>query len=161
MKIVQIDGIRGLITAGFIGVCLFAGFVGFPGIVAMHLWNKYLVNLYMFPTLNLLQGILLWGICAISYCIITKNKFAVSFKNTPELSDEELNSIIKNAKINSHMQMMNKIIAKSDKFSMSEQKKGTIGENEKFVSSPLPQSTQTSSQTEAKETEKDNISNIK
>jgi hypothetical protein len=135
MKIIQIDGIRGLITAAFIGVCLFAGFVAFPGLVAMHLWNKYLVNLYMFPVLNLFQGVLLWGMCAISYCIITKNKFAVSFKNTPELSEDELNSIIKNAKINSHMQMMNKIVSQSDKFTKKAENKQK--ESEAFVSSPI------------------------
>ena len=68
MKIIQIDGIKGLITAAFMGVCLFAGFVLFPGQVAMTLWNKYLVSSFMFPTLDLLQGVLLWGIVAISYC---------------------------------------------------------------------------------------------
>ena len=44
MKVVKIDGFKGIFAAVFIGVCLFAGFVIFPGMVAMHLWNKYLVN---------------------------------------------------------------------------------------------------------------------
>lgn len=35
MKVIQINGIKGLITAVFIGVCLFAGFVLFPGYTAM------------------------------------------------------------------------------------------------------------------------------
>jgi hypothetical protein len=149
MKIIQIDGIRGLITAAFIGVCLFAGFVAFPGAVAMFLWNKYLVNLYMFPVINLFQGILLWGMCAISYCIITKNKFAVSFKNTPELSEDELNSIIKSAKIKSHMQMMNKIISQSDKF--TKKVENNTKENETFVSSPISTNETSSEQTSNKE----------
>jgi hypothetical protein len=136
MKIIQIDGIRGLLTAAFVGVCLFAGFVMFPGLVAMSLWNKYLVNLYMFPVISLFQGILLWGILAISYCIITKNKFALSFKNTPELSDEELSSIIKSAKINAHTKMINKIISQSDKFINKEEEKNSI-EKDSFVSSPI------------------------
>ena len=67
MKVVQINGIKGLITALFIGVCLFAGFVIFPGYVAMTLWNKYLVANLMFPALNLIQGVLLWGIAAITF----------------------------------------------------------------------------------------------
>ena len=62
MKIIQIDGFKGLITAAFIGICLFAGFVVFPGMVSMHLWNKYLVNLFMFPVLDVFQGVLLWGL---------------------------------------------------------------------------------------------------
>jgi hypothetical protein len=123
MKIIQIDGIRGLITAGFVGVCLFAGFVAFPGFVAMHYWNKYLVNLYMFPELSLFQGILVWGIIATSYAIVTKRDFALSFKNSPDLSEEEINSIIKSAKINSQMRMMNKIISKADIVDLAKNKK--------------------------------------
>ncbi len=76
MKIIQIDGFKGLITAAFIGICLFAGFVVFPGMVSMHLWNKYLVNLFMFPVLDVFQGVLLWGIIAITYCILSKKRFS-------------------------------------------------------------------------------------
>ena len=114
MKIVQIEGIKGIITAVFVCACAFAGFVISPGYAAMYLWNKYLAQPYMFPTLSLFQGVLLWGIIVISYFIVTKNGFALSFKNTPEMSDEELNSIIKSAKINAQMRMMNRIISKSD-----------------------------------------------
>ena len=115
MKILQIDGIKGLVTAVFMGICLFAGFVLFPGMVAMHFWNRYLVNLYMFPQLSLFQGVLLWGIVVVSYCILSKSGLAVSFKSTPELSEEELESIIKSAKISSNMRIMNKIMSKADK----------------------------------------------
>lgn len=72
MKIVKIDGFRGIITALFIGACLFAGFVLFPGYVSMYLWNKYFVGLLSFPVINHIQGVLLWGILAVSYCILSK-----------------------------------------------------------------------------------------
>ena len=49
MKVIKIDGIKGLFTAVFMGMCLFAGFVISPGYAAMYLWNKYLVTGYMFP----------------------------------------------------------------------------------------------------------------
>lgn len=116
MKIIKIDGFKGLVTALFIVACLFAGFVIFPGIVMMYLWNKYLVNLAQFPILDVFQGVLLWGIIAISYIIITKGKCAVSFKQAPELSDPEMNMIIKNAKIYSQMKKINNNMSKSDKF---------------------------------------------
>lgn len=119
MKIIQIDGFRGLITAAFMGVCLFAGFVMFPGLVAMHYWNKYLVTLYMFPHLSLLQGVLLWGIVAISYFIVSKKGLAVSFKDTPELSEKEIDMIMKNAKIHSQISKVNQMIQKSDCFEKS------------------------------------------
>jgi hypothetical protein len=158
MKIIQIEGIRGLITAAFVGVCLFAGFVMFPGLVAMSLWNKYLVNLYMFPEISLFQGVLLWGILTISYCIVTKNKFALSFRNTPELSDEELSSIIKSAKINAHTQMMNKIISQSDKFISKEEEKKSI-EKDSFVSSPISSSEKVQKQ-DSSSSENEKISKI-
>lgn len=160
MKIIQIDGIRGLVTALFIGVCLFAGFVVFPGLVAMHYWNKYLVNLFMFPVLNLFQGVLLWAIVAISYFILSKKGLAVSFKNTPELSDEELDMILKKSKVSSQMKMMNKIISKSDKFDFSNKKdikKSSDKTDVPFVSSSFSVKKQDS----VEKTDDDKVSNIK
>ena len=156
MKVIQIDGIKGLITTLFIGVCLFAGFVIFPGQVAMSLWNKYLVTLYMFPTLNLFQGVLLWAIVALTYCVTFKQGFSVSLKSTPELSQEEIDSIVKSAKINSQMRFMNNSVSRSDRFEFS--KKPTIiksVKNEKdsaFVSTPISSEDNTKNVEENKET---------
>lgn len=116
MKVIRIDGISGIITAIFVGACLFAGFIISPGYVAMTLWNKYLVSSYMFPKLSLFQGVLLWGIIAITYYILIKGRLPISFQSSRELRDEEIDSIIKSAKINSQMNVMNKIISKSDRF---------------------------------------------
>ena len=116
MKIIKIDGFSGLFTAAFMGCCLFAGFVVFPGYVAMHYWNKYLVTLLAFPQLNLFQGVLLWGIIFSVYYIISKGNLPVSFQTPNDLSDAELNMIIKNAKIHSKMHKKSSIVSKSDKF---------------------------------------------
>ena len=145
MKIVQIDGFKGLVSAVFIGLCLFAGFVISPGYVAMSLWNKYLVTSYMFPSLNLLQGVLLWAIVVILYCILTKGSFAVSFKSTPEISDEELDSIIKSAKISSQIRMLNNKFSQKDKF-------------EKIINNPYSEDTGKPDETSS---EDDKISNVK
>lgn len=159
MKIIQIDGFRGLITALFIGVCLFAGFVIFPGFVAMHYWNKYLVSLYLFPSLNLFQGVLLWAIVVISYMILSKKSLAVSFKNTPELSEEELDMIMKKARVNSHMHMMNKIISKSDKFNFN---KKDIDISSKDKNKSYVQSSFSINKPDSVEkTDDDKISNVK
>ena len=116
MKIIKIDGFKGLLTAAFIIAGLFAGFVISPGIVMMYLWNKYLVTLASFPIINEFQGVLLWGIIALSYIILSKGKYAVSFKQAPMISDPEMNMIIKNAKIYSKMKKLNNEISKSDRF---------------------------------------------
>lgn len=160
MKIIQIDGFRGLITAAFMGVCLFAGFVIFPGFVAMHYWNKYLVALYMFPELNLLQGVLLWGIVAITYCILSKKGLAVSFKEAPELSDRELDMIMKKAKIQSQINKVNKLIQKSDCFEKSKNSVLTSASTDKdlsHISSPLVEKNKNSIERKEDET----VSNLK
>lgn len=116
MKVIRIDGIKGLFTAVFMAACLFAGFVISPGYAAMYLWNKYLVADYMFPQLSLFQGVLLWAMIFLTYCILTKGRFAVSFQSSNDMRDEELESIIKSAKINSQLRMMNKQLSQKDKF---------------------------------------------
>lgn len=137
MKIVQINGFRGIIMAGFIVTCLFAGFVVFPGYVGMCLWNRYLVNLLSFPVLNLFQGTLLWGIVAVSYYIITKGRMPVSFDTPEGLSDAELSMIMKKAKISSEMRKINQIIKNSDKF---EKENIQNTENNTLMTSPMSNS---------------------
>ena len=161
MKIIQIDGIKGLITAAFIGVCLFAGFVLFPGQVAMTLWYKYLVSSFMFPALDLMQGVLLWGIVAISYCIVSKKGLAVSFKNTPEISDEELDAIIKSAKISSQFKMMNKKMAKFDKFEMSNKDTNINSVKEEKENSYMSSPISVNETKNDESTEEDSVSNVK
>lgn len=104
MKIIKIDGIRGIITAIFVVCCLFAGFVIAPGVLVMHLWNKYLVNLLSFPQLNLFQGVIFWGILFHCYYLIIGGKIPISFQSTKELSDAEINMIMKQVDMEMKMQ---------------------------------------------------------
>ena len=59
-RIIQINGFRGLLTALFIITCLAAGFIAFPGFVAMNIWNYFAGS--NVPQINLYQEILLWAI---------------------------------------------------------------------------------------------------
>lgn len=154
MKIIKIDGFKGLFTAAFIVCCLFAGFVISPGYVAMHLWNKYLVNLFMFPQLNLFQGVLLWGIVFLSYYIVVKGVIPVSFESPKELSDAELNMIMKNARAFSQMQKRSSIVQKSDKFEKTIQ-------NNPFNSSNSDNLSNISTQTTKSDEDENKISNLK
>ncbi len=112
MKIVQINGFRGVITAVFMCMCIFAGFVVFPGQVAMFLWNKYLASAYMLPVLNVFQGVLIWGMIAVTYAILAKKDFAVSFKETKNLSDAEFDMLMRNAQ-KSKFRALNNIMRRS------------------------------------------------
>ena len=72
--VIQIKGVRGIILAGFIVCCLIAGFIAFPGLVLMYLWNYMTTYLQTIPAIGLFQGILLWGIILASYFLFRKEK---------------------------------------------------------------------------------------
>ena len=98
LNIIQIKGIKGLILAGFIVSCLFAGFVIFPGWVSMHAWNFITTQFTNLPTIGLLQGILLWGIIAASYFVFRREKVIVCVKNPKGLNEEELKAVFADIK---------------------------------------------------------------
>lgn len=97
LNIIKINGLRGLFIAGMVVCCLIAGFIIFPGYIAMHLWNIAASN-FSFPTIGLLQGALLWGIIIVSYFTFKKNKFLVCIKTPQGLSEEELKEVFANMK---------------------------------------------------------------
>ena len=110
-KIIQINGFRGLLTALFIITCLAAGFIAFPGFVAMNIWNYFASS--NVPQINLYQGILLWAIIFLTYFIATKQRVAVSFATPKELNEEELKTLMERVKMQSQARMINKMILKN------------------------------------------------
>ncbi len=110
-RIIQINGFRGLLTALFIITCLAAGFIAFPGFVAMNIWNYFAGS--NVPQINLYQGILLWAIIFLTYFIATKQRVAVSFASPRELNEEELKTLMERVKMQSQARMINKMILKN------------------------------------------------
>ena len=98
LNVIQIKGTRGLILAGFVVCCLAAGFIVFPGWVSMLIWNLVSANTSAIPTIGLIQGILLWGILAVSYFIFRKEKVVVCMKTPQALSEEELKTVFADIK---------------------------------------------------------------
>ncbi len=112
-RVIQISGLRGILMAIFIGGCLAAGFVGFPAICAMKLWN-YVANFAPLPLINFYQGLMLWAIVAISGFIINdKKKFIVEFQAPQQLSEKEMQKLMERVKIQSQAQILNSMIMKS------------------------------------------------
>ena len=109
-KIIQINGLRGIVMAMFIITCLIAGFVIFPGFVAMHTWNLFATFI---PKLNIYQGVLLWAIIAFILFVINKQTFSVSFASPKELNDEEMNILMERIKMDSQARMFNKMMIKN------------------------------------------------
>ena len=110
-KIIQITGIRGLLMVCFIVACLVAGFIVFPGYVAMHIWNYIVSFTYVVPAINIYQGVLLWGIFAIiGFIINDKKRFLVAYKNPAQLSEEEMKKLMERVKLQSQARMLNSMI---------------------------------------------------
>lgn len=97
-KIIQISGIGGLFLAGFIVACLFAGFIVFPAKFSMYVWNYIGSHYLALPEINVIQGGLLCFTIALGLYLLNDGKFAVSFHNSAELSDEEFKSLMSKVK---------------------------------------------------------------
>lgn len=119
LRIVQINGIKGLCVALFIGSCLIAGFVAFPALVAMNIWNYFSLKTGSFPAITALQGLLLWAIIAFGSYIFSKRRFIISFNSQQELSDEEVMDMV--TKIRT--QSMHKHMIIPDKFNTTKDNK--------------------------------------
>jgi len=131
-RIIQISGIRGLLMIAFIGICLAAGFIVFPGYLAMHIWN-YIAS-YNFvgnslPFISIYQGIMLWSIFAIAcYMVNDKKKYLVALKNSSELTEEELKKLMDRIKIQA--QSANSAVLKSSEIKTFEEKEKTNNSTE-------------------------------
>lgn len=134
-RIIQISGLRGLLIVIFVATCLAAGFIAFPAIVAMHVWN-FFAEMAAIPVINVWQGLMLWAIVAISGFIINdRKKFLVAFKTPDRLSDKEMKMLLERMKIQSRAQAINSMILKSgdikpvDKVDKSDEKSEKEKEN--------------------------------
>ena len=95
-------------------VCLFAGFVVFPGRVAQFLWNYTGSNYIMLPEISLWQGILLWAMVALSIYVMNGRKFAISFQQPSELNEEEMRFLMKRIEMHRQAQKLDAMILKSN-----------------------------------------------
>lgn len=98
VNVIQINGIKGILFMVFIGSCLAAGFIAFPGLVCMKLWNIVASHFINLPFIGILQGILLWGILAAAYYTFRREKAIVCIRSPKGLSEEELKAVFENLK---------------------------------------------------------------
>lgn len=97
VRIIQIAGLRGILSACFIGVCLAAGFVGFPALMLTKIWNHFAQTCAALPYINIFQGIILWAILAVSYVILNREyHFLVAFE--PQTTTKDIKKILSEIK---------------------------------------------------------------
>ena len=127
--IIQISGFRGILMAIFVVSCLAAGFIAFPAFVAMYAWN-YAANYFAIPVISFLQGLMLWGIIAISGFIINdRKKYLVAFSPKSELSQEEIDKIMERVKLQRKAQLLNSMILKSEEMKKEDKEEDKDKEN--------------------------------
>ena len=145
-RVIQISGLRGILLVIFIGTCLCAGFVAFPSICAMHIWN-YVANFISIPLINIYQGAMLWAIIAISGFIINdKEKLLVEFSASDnELSEKDMQKLMERVKLQSQAQALNSMILKSSELKSLKEIK------------PAEKIEKIEKQQEEKETEKESV----
>lgn len=113
----------------FVVTCLVAGFVAFPAIVAMSLWN-YVANYVAIPTINIWQGLMLWAIIAITGFIInSRKKYLVAFSPRNQLSEEELNKVMERVRFQAQANALNSMILKSKEIKQPSEEQDKEKEN--------------------------------
>ena len=134
-RVITINGIRGILAAIFVVLGLIAGFVISPGWVCMHVWNYFMAETGRYITMNLLQGIMLWSIIALSLYAINNRRPLIGFGSYPGLSPEQIKDIMNRAKssedrIRKEIELLNKdMLVKSQMNAQDE-----INNNEKETS---------------------------
>ena len=94
----NLKGVKGLIMLVMVGCCLVAGFIVFPGWVAMNIWNVLASLVNNAPSIGIIQGVLLWGIIVASYFTFRKERVVVCMKTPQGLNEEELKAVFADIK---------------------------------------------------------------
>ena len=103
LKVLQINGFRGLLLTLFIICCLIAGFIAFPAFLSMNTWNYFALRTGSFPSINFYEGLLLWAIITFSVFIFNKRKLIVSFNTQQELTEDEVKEVLSKFKSQSEI----------------------------------------------------------
>lgn len=98
MRVLQINGFRGIFLALFIVSCLIVGFVAFPAFLTMNIWNYLAVKTGSFPPITFVEGLLLWAIIIFGTYLFNKRKFIVSFNAQQELTEDEVRHVLSKIK---------------------------------------------------------------
>lgn len=112
IRVIKINGFRGIFLSLFIVSCIIAGFIVFPSFVTMNIWNYLAVKTSSFPSIDINEAILLWAIIVFSIFIFNKKKFIVSFNSKHELTEDEVREVVSKFKsqteVNEEKETVNK-----------------------------------------------------
>jgi sensor histidine kinase YesM len=93
-KIVQINGISGLIMAIAVVLMIIGIIFVAPTYAIKFLWNTQIHTRTMLPSISFIQATLLWVAGALVASVFFKNKIHLKFKDVTNLSQEEYQKLI-------------------------------------------------------------------
>ncbi len=97
-RVIKINGFRGIITALFVVCCLATGFIICPGWVFMNLWNYIASFFVIMPKMELVHGVMLWAIVALSLYALNNSRCLIGFSTPPQLSEDQIKDIVTRVK---------------------------------------------------------------
>ena len=96
-SVIKINGFKGLALVLFLIGCFATGFILFPGWVCQNIWNFIASYFSALPEMQIVHGVILWAIIALSFYALNSDAFSISF-GTPvpkPVSDERIKEIIR------------------------------------------------------------------
>lgn len=111
-NVIEINGLRGIVLAAGVVICLAAGFIVFPGIVMKCAWNLLSAYTSAIPSISVLQGVLLWGICIAGYFAF-KKKTIIEFHSMNNLSGAEMEEVMKRVRLQHQSDLIKQSILKA------------------------------------------------
>ena len=97
-RVIKINGFRGILTALFVLSCLATGFIICPGWLFMNIWNYIASFFILMPKMQLVHGIILWAIVALTLYGLNNNRCLIGFSSPPSLSDDQIKDIMTRVK---------------------------------------------------------------
>lgn len=97
-KVITINGVRGIFAIILIAMGLIAGFIISPGWLCMTLWNKYISSSYPIASMNIVHGIMLWAIIALSLYALNNKQPLVGFGSYQGLTPDQIKDIMNRTK---------------------------------------------------------------
>ncbi|MBR6164097.1 hypothetical protein IKQ26_09470 [bacterium] len=95
VKVITIDGIRGLVFVAFIICGLISGFIVAPSFGCMYLWNYIADNFIAMPHMQIYHGAMLWGIIGLSIFASCKSRVCFGIPVYREFDEEKIKSILR------------------------------------------------------------------
>ncbi len=94
-KIVQINGLSGILFLALVVTGVFCGFVIFPIWIIMTVWNAVVSDIFYGPAINYIQAAMLWTLLALILYLMLKNSVSIKIQRDSNLSEEELKELDK------------------------------------------------------------------